>query len=205
LLVNAACHPVHEMCIPQVSAEFPGEMVRTLDRRHPGCVAMFLNGAAGNLNPPIVSGGADDAREHGQLLAGAVDQALMDPRLVPGSQMAMVRRTVEMPRRDAEGHPSREPLRTQISALRVGDVAFCFLPGEPFIETSMAIRDASPSERTMVVGYAGDWIGYIPTDRAFENGGYETNPGSWYKVRPGSERIYRRSAIDVVRKLFDGD
>jgi hypothetical protein len=177
-------------------------MVRILDQRHPGCVALFLNGAAGNLNPRVVSGGAGDARAHGQLLADAVERALADLSLAPGTKLALAGRSAELPQRDAEGHPLDEPLRTRIAALRIGDVALCFLPGEPFIETSLAIRDASPAQCTMVVGYAGAWIGYVPTDRAFENGGYETNPGSWSKVRPESESIYRGAAIDVVRELF---
>ena len=44
-------------------------------------------------------------------------------------------------------------------------------------------------------------IGYLATDRAFDNGGYETNPGSWSKVRRGSEPIVRREAIKLVRTL----
>lgn len=201
LVVNAPCHPVHEMCIPQVSPDFPGEMCLELDRRHPGGMAMFLNGAAGNMNPPLVSGGAGDARDHGRLLAEAVDKALGHLRPIKGDELAVRRRTVEMPARDPKGQPLGEPLRTQIAALRVGDAAFGFLPGEAFIETSLAIREASSWDFTVVAGYAEEWIGYIATDRAFDNGGYETNPGSWSKVRRGSEPVFRQAAIEMVRGL----
>ena len=201
LVVNAACHPVHEMCIRQVSPDFPGEMNRELDRRHPGCTAMVLNGAAGNMNPPIVSGGADDSRAHGRLLADAVDKALGNLREVGGREMALDWREVEMPARDAKGDPKDEPIRTRLAGLRLGGAVFCFLPGEPFIQTSLAIRAASPWDFTVVVGYAEEWIGYIATDRAFDNGGYETRPGRWSQVRRGSETIYRNKAIDLVRGL----
>jgi hypothetical protein len=201
LLVNAACHPVHEMCIRQVSPDFPGEMVRELDRRHPGCVAMFLNGAAGNMNPPLVSGGAGDAEEHGRLLADAVDRSLDKLRAVEGDGLNVSQRVVQLPARDSKGRPMDEPLATRIAAVGLGSAVFCFLPGEPFIETSLAIRRASPGEFTVVVGYADAWIGYLAIDLAFDNGGYETNPGAWSKVRRGSEPIVRREAIDLVRSV----
>jgi hypothetical protein len=94
-----------------------------------------------------------------------------------------------------------EPLATRIAAVGLGSAVFCFLPGEPFIETSLAIRRASPGEFTVVVGYADAWIGYLAIDLAFDNGGYETNPGAWSKVRRGSEPIVRREAIDLVRSV----
>ena len=203
LVVNAPCHPVHEMCIPQVSPDFPGETVRELDRRHAGCMAMFLNGSAGNMNPPLVSGGAGDAREHGLLLADTVDRALAKLVPVDGNALAVSWREIEMPGRDPKGEPLEEPIKTRVAAIRLGDAVCCFLPGESFIETSLAIREASPWDFTMVVGYAEEWIGYIPTDRAFDNGGYETNPGAWSKIRRGSEGIFRRQAIELVGGLGD--
>ena len=203
LLVNAACHPIHEMCIPQVSPDFPGEMVLELDQRHPGCVAVFLNGAAGNMNPPLVSDGAAGARDHGRLLADVVDRTLGSLQPVEGENLAIQWREVEMPARDPKGQPLDDPLRTRIGAVRLGSTVFCFLPGEPFIETSLAIRKASPWDVTVVVGYAEEWIGYIATDRAFDNGGYETSHGSWSKICRGGEAIYRQAAIDLVRSLRD--
>jgi len=65
-------------------------------------------------------------------------------------------------------------------------------------EGGPAIREAFPWDFTMVVGYAEEWIGYIPTDRAFDNGGYEANRGAWCKVCRGNERILRGQTIDLV-------
>jgi len=54
-----------------------------------------------------------------------------------------------------------------------------------------------------VAGYAEDYIGYIPTDRAFENGGYEVRTGRWSRVATGSEKIVCREAIELLRTLRD--
>ncbi len=65
----------------------------------------------------------------------------------------------------------------------------------------MAIRETSPWPFTAVVGYSEDYLGYIPTDRAFENGGYETRPGRWSRLGPGSEAIVRDAAIGLLGSL----
>ena len=76
MVVNATCHPVHEMCIPRVSADFPGMLAGALEESHPGCVALFLNGAAGNINPTTVSAGPDASSRHGMALAAAIQHLL---------------------------------------------------------------------------------------------------------------------------------
>ena len=201
VLVCAACHPIHEMCIPQVSPDFPGQMSLELARRHAGLVALYLNGAAGNMNPPDVSRGAAHARRHGQRLAALADEALGELRPVDGDRLALSWRTVRLPARDVGGRPLAEPLEAKIGAVRLGEAALLLLPGEPFIETALAIRKSSPWGFTMVVGYAEGYIGYIPTDRAFDNGGYETRPGAWSRVARGSEPIVRREALKLLSAM----
>ena len=75
------------------------------------------------------------------------------------------------------------------------------MPGELFVEIGLAIRSNSPVKFTMVVGYAEDAIGYIPTDRAFEEGGYELGPGLWARVGRGSEGIFREKAEVLLKEL----
>jgi hypothetical protein len=52
--------------------------------------------------------------------------------------------------------------------------------------------------RTAVMGYSEDYIGYIPTDRAFKNGGYEPRPGCWPHLAPGSETTICSRAIQLL-------
>lgn len=198
VLVNATAHPIHEMCLRQVSPDYPGEMSIELERRHPGLVALFLQGAAGNINSPGVSGGAADARRHGQRLAELVDKALGGLRPVEGDELALCWRSVKLAARDPSGQPVAEPLSITIGAARIGNAVFVFLPGEPFIETALAIRKVPPVSFMQVVGYAEAYIGYIPTDLAFDNGGYEPGPGRWSRVARGSEPIVRKEAMKLL-------
>ena len=201
ILVNFAAHPVLEMCIKHVSPDYPGEMVLELQRRHPDAAVLFLQGACGNINPPNMERSPASARQYGQRLADRVDQALGELRPAGADGLRLCWKTIQLPLRTLAGEMAEQPLDTKIGAARIGNAAWVFLPGEPFVEIALAIRSASPWKPTTVVGYANDYIGYIPTDRAFENGGYEVRPGRWSRVAAGSEGIVCRAAIELLRTL----
>jgi hypothetical protein len=78
------------------------------------------------------------------------------------------------------------------------------LPGEAFVEIGLGIVAESPFRFTAVAAYANDYLGYIPTDRAFLNRGYEIGPGRWSRVAPGSEAAVRRGCIPVPARSRRG-
>lgn len=200
-LVNATCHPVHEMCIPRISGDYPGVLSRELENRFEGNVCLFLNGAAGNINPLTVSGGAECAERHGLRLAEESLSALDTRREVETSTHRFCREGVSLPLRTMKGTPSRRRRRADVIAWRLGEAVFLFLPGEPFVETGWAIKRASPFPWTAVVGYAEESIGYIPTEIAFEEGGYETGPGRWSLLGRGSEPLLREKALYLLHQV----
>lgn len=65
-------------------------------------------------------------------------------------------------------------LNTAVSAGRVGDAAWTGLPGEVFCEFGLAIKEQSPFAQTMPIELANDYVGYVCTPEAIEQGGYET-------------------------------
>jgi len=203
ILVNFTAHPVLEMCIKHVSPDYPGEMVLDLQRRYPGAEVLFLQGACGNINPPTMDRNPANARRYAGRLAKLVDEALGDLVAVEGNELDLRWKTIKLPVRDLTGAVQAKPLETRIGAARIGNAVMVFLPGEPFVEIALAIREASPFPYTAVAGYAEDYIGYIPTDRAFENGGYEVRTGRWSRVATGSEKIVCREAIELLRTLRD--
>ncbi len=72
-LVHFACHPVTVQVQPLISADFPGAMTTFIEGSGIGCDhCLFLQGAAGDINP--VRGTTDfaDVRRYGLLLAGEV-------------------------------------------------------------------------------------------------------------------------------------
>jgi neutral ceramidase len=76
------------------------------------------------------------------------------------------------------------PISAEVQVVRLGDVGLVALPGEPFVELGLAIKAHSPLPHTFVIGYANDWIGYLTTPEAWQQGGYEVGPGPWTRVGP---------------------
>lgn len=87
----------------------------------------------------------------------------------------------------------------EVQALRIGELCIVTFPGEPFAEFGLEVRE-NREEPVFVAGCTNDWLGYFPTQRAFENGGYETTPG-WVRrfERDAGERLTRR-ALDVIQR-----
>jgi hypothetical protein len=204
ILVNATCHPVYEMCIPSVSPDYPGELTTMLDEFYDGAVCLFLNGAAGNVNPTTVSSGPEESRRHATALAKSVRLAIetATPEILPYLQFR--RQAFDLSTRLPQGEDVGVKLSAEIVGLRVGSAALLFLPGEPFAETALAVRHASVFDFTAIVGFAEETIGYVPTDQAFAEGGYEASFGPWSLVAPGSERRLRQEAVSLLENLMVG-
>lgn len=64
-------------------------------------------------------------------------------------------------------------VESEVQGLRIGDVALVGLPGEPFTQTVLQIKRASPWPVTAVVSYANDEIGYFPDEASFSVRTYE--------------------------------
>jgi neutral ceramidase len=65
------------------------------------------------------------------------------------------------------------PVEVQI--LRIGDIILAGIPGEVFVDIGLGIKNGSAFKNTFVAGYTNGDIGYMPTKKAFQEGGYETH------------------------------
>lgn len=88
--------------------------------------------------------------------------------------------------------PKHQPMNAQV--LRVGDVAFAALASETFVEIGLNVKSQSPLARTVTLGYTNGCIGYLPTAKAYEEGGYEVELAFKFYGRllmhgPESEKI----------------
>ena len=57
-----------------------------------------------------------------------------------------------------------------------GDIGGVVLPYELFDTSGMQVKEGSPFARTFIVGYSyPSYVGYIPTEAGYGNGGYEAD------------------------------
>jgi hypothetical protein len=91
--------------------------------------------------------------------------------------------------------------KTTVQVLRIGDLAICALPGEPFCQTGLDIKAKSPFKRTMMVGMANDYAGYLPTEEQHALGGYETwrAKSSFLEVTAATK--IQAAALELLREV----
>jgi hypothetical protein len=102
---------------------------------------------------------------------------------------------------------AREHVDGLISAMRIGDGAMVFAPGEIFSEIGMAVKERSPAEVTLYGGYTNGLVSYFSTAAEYPFGGYEPGYGNRTfglpsQVAPASERILVETGVRLVRELF---
>lgn len=94
------------------------------------------------------------------------------------------------------------PLTTEVQAIRIGDVAIVGLPGEAFTELGLLVKAMSPAARTLVVGYANDYVGYLAPRSEWLDGGYETQEGPWSLVSGQGTEDIANAAARLVDALW---
>ena len=90
----------------------------------------------------------------------------------------------------------------EVQVFRIGDLGIVGIPGEIFAEFSLQIKQQSPAAHTIVIELANDSIGYLPTQAAFDQGGYEPTPGST-RYQPGAADKITASALAQLANLFE--
>lgn len=115
---------------------------------------------------------AEDEKEREQLPKKAVAYAHKTRRMKGGGQITV-------------------PLQ----AIHIGDFALCAIPFETLVEIGLELKERSPFPRTVVVGIANGYNGYLPTPEQHELGGYET----WL----GTCRVQEDASVLIVDQLLN--
>lgn len=89
----------------------------------------------------------------------------------------------------------------EVQVFQVGEnAAIVGLPGEVFVELGMAIKESSPFETTLIVELTNIGIAYVPTEKAFTQGDYETVNS---RLAPGGGELMVESAVRMLNELHE--
>jgi len=170
----------------QISGDGPGTVTAYLEEQLGGTV-LYINGAAGNI-APIYSVYPNPTSGHlSQFRVLLGDRILSAAAAMgPGTSDVTMRhaeKIVETPRKPGlawpdelakyAGSDGRPLVRLPIRFLRINDAVIWSAPVEMFCEIALDVRSRSPFGHTFYFGYTNGWFGYLPTARAFDEGGYE--------------------------------
>jgi neutral ceramidase len=230
ILVNYACHPVVFTADNDFySADYPGVTRRYVERNLKGSpICLFLQGAAGNINPYFDKTYLDeDAAEMVHLTGERLGKEVVrvarqvETTAPTTSEVACLADTRHFKLRwdpkDVRKHltavltpehveQSMRSLRTEFtvpvaSCVIDREIAFAAFPGEFFVEFQQQLRSRSPLRDTFFLGYTNGYFGYFPTIRAAATGGYGAADFS-VLLEPGAgERLIDQALIQIYRLM----
>ncbi|QDU29104.1 hypothetical protein ETAA8_42110 [Anatilimnocola aggregata] len=209
MAVHYACHPVTLMGAGVVSRDFPGAMVDYLEEQlGKDCLAMFLQGAQGDLDPYDLHNLRGEnrfniARQAGISLAkGALHVAaeLKSTASAKPPRIQAKESLLTIPHRSGNA-------TTDVGLLTVvinGDLALVAIPGEPFIQHQLDLTAKSPVANTFILGLAyhgrgTPFVVYIPTVQAVKEGGYGATECSFLAADAGQRMV--DEAVSQIQAL----
>ena len=216
-LINYACHPV--VLGPEnllISADYPGAMMAYVEK-HVSGQAMFIQGAAGDINPfwdktPPAEGGFEQAQKMGEAIAREVLRVRGDIAETSSEIALNVQRQVIplRPRWDIEDPDVRKAIgdrygaralsyyaarfkrvrEAEVNTVLIGEnLAIATFPGEFFVEHGLHLRRSSTIPNTIFAGYTNGALGYFPTIRAAAEGGYGAKTATVVEVGAGEKLV----------------
>ena len=225
---NFACH-ASAASYGQVSADYPGAASQIIESQMGG-MALYTRGSCGNIHPnePAEVMGPKLGEEvvkrlrgvaftsRGALASVKEEVALPLRDLDPHQMKAVDYICDQTDPKSSEGrkdyfrkcHAAFEALRertdtlpTFVHVIRIGDAVLVGVPGEQFVQSGLEIKARSKCQNTFLVNLANDTIGYIPTRKAYEEGGYQTWIGACNIAPEAGETIVER-AVELIEQVM---
>lgn len=205
------------------SADAPGEALRRTSENAPGPLHAFLTGAGGNISAGKYASTDDlegNIKRFGGILADGIARNLavlqweapghLEWRKVsfPFPLKKAAPENLELIKNPSTPDPERlllavartildyKPNRTYTATVaRLGGCRLLFLPGEPFVEYQLWTQSLVPDEFLALAANCGDSFVYIPTERAFAQGGYEPSLSGCLKT---FERRFKKHMAPAI-------
>jgi hypothetical protein len=216
LLVN---YPIHGTVLGQEFTQISGDVtgiVAEYVQEKTGTPVLFINGAAGNL-APIYSVYPNPQSGHLNQFRVLLGDRIIDANRKLTSLSDSIRLytgaiTVEGARKPGLGWPQNmgRYTRTAKDGTNLVKLPVRFLainneigiwatPLELFCEISNEVRDRSPFPFTFYYGYTNGWLGYLPDEDDWKNGGYEVEVVSPFTPDMG------RTLTEAVVSYLEGE
>jgi len=225
-----ACHPQSYYRVGIPSPDFPGIARFMRQQSVPEALHVHFNGAGGNIGAGKYNDGSRKNRMELALrlsdgmkrawdgtkkfavqssdlswsvapvalpLAKHLDEAKLVADVAKGSVPPVAVPAAErlaFLRRSNSGH------RIDLAQLAIGDTRVLHMPGELFVEYQLAAKQMWPKLNVAMAAYGDYGTFYIGTERAYSEGGYETEPRS-SNVAPEVESVLMQG----IRKLLSGN
>jgi len=208
LFVNWPCHgTVMSGRNYQITGDWAGIAATYVEKAYDGKItAPVTAGASGDingLNGPGEQFGYVDIT--GIMVGEEVVRVAKDIKTFPYGSISASQRLIILPgkQRAKSNFPQKtyEPgpnLDVRLSALKIGNIVFTGISGEVMNEIGLDVKKLSPFKYTYVITHCNGSSGYLVTDEAYQEGGYEVRST---RAMLGAEKAIIENLIDMIYGL----
>jgi len=131
----------------------------------------------------------------------AADRIAKDPKAAAQDYLGMKWYGAVAQRFELQKTDPKPTYEIELHVLRIGDVAICTNPFELYTNYGVQIKARSPAIQTFIVQLAGDFGGYLPTERAVPGGGYSAEVESTL-VGPEGGQILVDRTVELLKSVW---
>jgi hypothetical protein len=208
VLINWPCHATTTgQDNYQVTADWPGAASRYI-RKNSGesTVVAVTAGASGDINPIYGPGNNfDEIEAVGFHVGKTAWETLNKIETFPAESLGSASTLLTFPgKKQTKDHfPQKEyesgpDVDLGITAFRIGHLVLAGISGELMNEIGSAVKTRSPYSSTVIVTHCNGSSGYICTDKAFLEGGYEVKVT---RLMPGAEKPLIDRILQMINSL----
>jgi len=172
-------------------------------------VAPGFAGASGDIDPWVRvlpdfrtnNGWLPEPVLMGTMLGEEVARALEGAQArLTNHTLRTLMKSVSLPGKQS-GSETNATASINITAARLGEIAFVGWVGEVFNEIGQAVKKASPAQHTFILTHCNGAAGYLPTRESYSQGGYEVETS---RFGPGADAALIGETVKMLRELYVG-
>ena len=190
-----------------ITGDWPGAASRFIEELiGEEVLAPITAGASGDINP--IYGPNDRFRDIdaiGMILAREAASVAKSIKTHQGSKVSTAQVTLTAKGRKPSDNyrPNQslepgDPVDITLSAVKVGGIVFAGISGEVMTEIGMDIKQISPYSQTVIITHCNGSAGYLVTDQAYQEGGYEAMVT---RTMPGTAALIIDNMNKLIRQL----
>ena len=208
VLINWPCHGTASgQENYQITGDWPGATSRFIKKQAGKEIVIAITaGASADINP--IYGPGNDFNEIeavGYQVGKEAWKTFAQTSTYPVKSLELTTASMTFPGKKAckdqfpqESYESGPDVALRLNVIKVGDLVLAGISGELMTEIGLEVKDQSPYSATIIVTHCNGSGGYICTDKAFTEGGYEVKVT---RLMPGAEKPLINKLLEMIRSL----
>jgi hypothetical protein len=208
VLVNWPCHgTVSGDDNYQITGDWPAAAARYIKKlAGKNIVVAITAGASADINPIYGPGNDfDEVEAVGYHVGNEAYKTLSRIKTSPAKSLKFINSNLIFPGKKQwkdkfpqRSHESGSNVEVRFTVMKVNNLVLCGISGELMTEMGMQIKKQSSYPATVMITHCNGSSGYICTDKAFEEGGYEVQVSD---LMPGVEKPLVGKCLDMIRSF----